>query len=79
MIDLNGVREAGVKAAAKWALARLTASELDGFWVHFDADVLDDAIDAGGGLPACPAGSPGMRPRRRCTRRSILGARPAWT
>ncbi len=44
MIDLDGVREAGVEAAAKRALARLTAPALDGFWVHFDADVLDDAI-----------------------------------
>ncbi|MFE7274086.1 arginase family protein [Streptomyces sp. NPDC057623] len=39
-IDLDGVRASGAAAAARRAVARLTAA----FWVHLDVDVLDDAI-----------------------------------
>ncbi len=44
VIDLAAVREAGVEAAAARAMGRLSAPALGGFWVHLDADVLDDAI-----------------------------------
>lgn len=42
--DLTDVRKAGVNASATDAVARLSAAEMDGFWIHFDVDVLDDAI-----------------------------------
>jgi arginase len=44
MIDLAAVRVAGVKAAAASAVERLSRVELDGLWIHLDADVLDDAV-----------------------------------
>jgi arginase len=44
-IDLQTVRERGVEEAALAALARLTRENGPaGFWIHFDVDVLDDAI-----------------------------------
>ena len=42
--DLRAVRRMGVEKAAKAAVAHLTRDELDGFFIHFDADCLDDAI-----------------------------------
>ncbi|HLA05061.1 MAG TPA: hypothetical protein VJZ16_03650, partial [Syntrophales bacterium] len=53
---LEQVRELGVVAAAEQAIRELQKSKVDGFWVHLDADVLDDeimpAVDyrLGGGL-----------------------------
>lgn len=44
MTDLAALRAAGAEAAAANAAERLSKSELDGFWVHLDADVLDDAV-----------------------------------
>jgi len=44
VIDLAEVRSAGVAEAARQAVAHLTRPEVSGFWVHLDADVLDDAI-----------------------------------
>ena len=44
VIDLPAVRERGVEQAARDALAQLDRPELDGFWIHLDCDVLDDAI-----------------------------------
>jgi arginase len=41
--DLAGVRGLGAAEAAARAIARLDAGGVDGFWVHVDADVLDDA------------------------------------
>lgn len=43
-IDLQQVRRGGAKAAADEAVNHLTREGLDGFWIHLDADVLDDAI-----------------------------------
>jgi arginase len=45
VLDLpaDAVRAGGAEAAAAMALARLARPGLDGFWVHLDADVLDDA------------------------------------
>lgn len=43
-IDLGEVRRLGAEAAAREAVAHLDREELLGFWIHFDADALDDAI-----------------------------------
>jgi arginase len=44
VIDLVTLRQQGVERAASDALERLTATELDGFWIHVDCDALDDAV-----------------------------------
>ena len=44
VIDLAAFRRAGATAAAEKALIRLKRTALDGFWIHLDADVLDDAV-----------------------------------
>jgi arginase len=44
IIDLATVRDRGVERAVGDALERVGRPELDGFWVHLDCDVLDDAI-----------------------------------
>jgi arginase len=54
IIDLHALRECGAAATARRALDRLTAPQLDGFWIHLDADVLDDAI-----MPAVDYRMPG--------------------
>jgi len=43
-IDLPDVRVMGIEAAAREAVEHLTREELDGFFIHLDADCLDDAI-----------------------------------
>jgi arginase len=42
--DLPSLRRLGIDAAAAAALAHLTRPELSGFFVHLDADCLDDEI-----------------------------------
>jgi len=42
--DLPLVRAMGIEAAAREAVHHLTREELDGFFVHVDADCVDDAI-----------------------------------
>ncbi len=44
VIDFTEIRESGAGRALEAALATLTSSDLDGFWVHIDVDVLDDAL-----------------------------------
>jgi arginase len=44
VIDFTKIRESGAGSALETALATLTSSDLDGFWVHIDVDVLDDAL-----------------------------------
>jgi arginase len=44
VIDLATVRDRGVERAVGDALERVGRPELEGFWVHLDCDVLDDAI-----------------------------------
>ncbi len=54
-LDLATVRAAGVPAVAERALVHLTRPDApDRFWVHVDADVLDDAI-----MPAVDYRQPG--------------------
>lgn len=43
-IDLPAVHAMGIEAAAREAVEHLTREELDGFFIHLDADCLDDAI-----------------------------------
>lgn len=42
--DLPTVRKQGIVAAAREAVAHVSRAELDGFWIHVDADCLDDAV-----------------------------------
>lgn len=44
VLDLPAVRAAGIAATAREAVNHLTRPELDGFFIHLDADCLDDAI-----------------------------------
>jgi arginase len=44
VLDLSTVRDRGADRAAHDALERVSRSELDGFWIHLDCDVLDDAV-----------------------------------
>ncbi len=54
MTDLSALREQGVSEAARRALDRLCNPALEGFWIHLDADVLDDAL-----MPAVDYRMPG--------------------
>ena len=42
--DLPSIQRMGIEAAAEAAVTHLTRDELDGFWIHVDADCLDDAV-----------------------------------
>jgi arginase len=44
VIDLATMRDRGVERAVGDALERVVRPELDGFWIHVDCDVLDDAV-----------------------------------
>jgi len=52
--DLNQVREMGIEESVSRGLAKLAENDLDGFWIHVDADVLDDEI-----MPAVDSRQPG--------------------
>jgi arginase len=43
-LDLAAVRRMGIEAAAAAAVAHVTRKNLDGFFIHLDADCLDDKI-----------------------------------
>lgn len=53
-IDLAAVRERGAAAAATRGIEHVSSRELAGFWIHLDADVLDDGI-----MPAVDYRMPG--------------------
>jgi arginase len=42
--DLPTIQKMGIATAAAKAIAHLSRPELDGFWIHVDADCLDDAV-----------------------------------
>lgn len=42
--SLDEVRQTGAKRAATEALGWLMQKPIDGFWIHLDVDVLDDAV-----------------------------------
>jgi arginase len=44
VLDLQAVRKAGVAKAAAAAVGRLSNDDRQGFWIHLDVDVLDDAV-----------------------------------
>lgn len=44
VLDLPAVRAMGIEAAAREAVDHLTRAELDGFFIHLDADCIDDVI-----------------------------------
>jgi arginase len=44
VFDLLRIRELKIEIAASMAVTRLMKDELSGFWIHLDADVLDDSI-----------------------------------
>ena len=44
VFDLSDVKKLRIITAATLATKSLLKKELDGFWIHLDADVLDDAI-----------------------------------
>jgi arginase len=52
--DLNDIRRDGLTAALQASLARVARGDLGGFFVHLDADVLDDAV-----MPAVDYRTPG--------------------
>jgi arginase len=52
--DLRKMRALGVTEVALKTLEKMAASRVEGFWVHLDADVLDDAI-----MPAVDSRQPG--------------------
>ncbi len=43
-LDLPAVRDRGIEAIAGEAVRHLTRPGLDGFWIHVDVDVVDDAV-----------------------------------
>ena len=52
--DLPRLRKIGFAGAAGRAVEKLRANDVEGFWVHLDADVLDDAL-----MPAVDSRQPG--------------------
>ena len=52
--DLDDIRRDGLTAALEASLARVARDDLPGFFVHLDADVLDDAV-----MPAVDYRAPG--------------------
>ena len=42
--DLPTIRHTGIAVAARDAVTHLSRTELEGFWIHVDADCLDDAV-----------------------------------
>lgn len=54
VLDLAAVREVGVAGAARRTVDRFERNTPDGFWIHLDADVLDDEV-----MPAVDSPQPG--------------------
>jgi arginase len=52
--DLDSLRRDGAANVVRRELQRLTTQGVDGFWIHIDADVLDDAV-----MPAVDSRQPG--------------------
>ena len=42
--DLSYIKQRGIRTAASEAIKKILNDELYGFWIHLDADVLDDSI-----------------------------------
>jgi len=54
VLDLAAVRKVGVAEAGRRAVNRFKRNGLEGFWIHLDADVLDDEV-----MPAVDSPQPG--------------------
>jgi arginase len=52
--DLASLRRQGIAATVRTEFARLERQGVEGFWIHLDADVLDDAV-----MPAVDSRQPG--------------------
>jgi arginase len=52
--DLSTLRENGIESCVQKGVARLQANGVGGFWIHIDADVLDDMV-----MPAVDCRMPG--------------------
>jgi arginase len=74
VLDLRAVRRMGVAEAARRAVAGFERSGLDGFWVHVDADVLDNEV-----MPAVDSPQPGGLSRNELVEmlRVLLGSKLA--
>ncbi|QSQ16939.1 arginase family protein [Myxococcus landrumensis] len=56
-LDLNTLRREGIAAGVEQALERFRSTGVHGFWMHLDADVMDDAV-----MPAVDSRQPdGLR------------------
>ncbi len=72
VFDLTEVRRLGAAAAAREGLAALQANGVDGFWVHLDADVLNDEV-----MPAVDYRMPdGLWPEELTEALSVVLASP---
>jgi len=73
-LDLPRIRSLGIEAAARNAMEHLTRDHGpdDGFWIHVDADVLDDSI-----MPAVDYRLPGGLSLDELTRAPACGHRVA--
>jgi arginase len=72
VLDLAEVRRLGVAAAARQGLAPLEASGVEGFWIHLDADVLNDEV-----MPAVDYRMPdGLWPEELIEALSVVLASP---
>jgi arginase len=52
--DLNRVRKVGIETVVENFLQMIKKKKADGFWIHFDVDVLDDAV-----MPCVDSRQPG--------------------
>jgi arginase len=72
VFDLTEVRRLGAAAAARRGLAALEASGVEGFWIHLDADVLNDEV-----MPAVDYRMPdGLRPEELTGALAVVLASP---
>lgn len=54
VVGVPELKARGARSVADWTLSYLNRDDIDGFWVHVDADVLDDDI-----MPAVDSRQPG--------------------
>lgn len=62
LLDLDTVRRLGPAGASKKALQAFRAARVDGFWIHFDVDVLDSTL-----MPAVDSPQPDGLTYEECT------------
>jgi arginase len=73
LLELDAVRSRGIDTVAAEAVRLVSRSELSGFWLHLDADVLDDGV-----MPAVDYRQPGgLTPSELITLLRAASASPA--